>query len=207
MSTLVAPEPVSAPGPASAMADDDSDKWEVTVADRLEARKYLQFLVESRLGAPKRKIEAISGEREQELCALRKQGLMEYVARCGGDAEQCARGSGVRRPATPLWGVLFFTTAARRLDITVTCKQRKGGDTECGIDFYYHSIDGKRFRSNKEVATKLYKLSVVASASAKKKKNSIASDGTSPTPPPPAPVPTPTPNSITNPAALATPPA
>ena len=104
-------------------------------------------------------------------------------------------------------GRSFFTTAARRLDITVTCKQRKGGDTEGGIDFYYHSIDGKRFRSNKEVATKLYKLSIVASASAKKKKKSIAPDETSPTPPPPAPVPTPTPNSITNPAALATPPA
>ena len=47
------------------MADDDSDKWEVTVADRLEARKYLQFLVESRLGAPKRKIEAKSAAEKQ----------------------------------------------------------------------------------------------------------------------------------------------
>ena len=62
----------------------------------------------------------------------------------------------------------------------MSCKQRKGGETEGGLDFYFHATDGRRFRSNKEVATKLYKLQP---ASSKKQKTSVASSAGAPVAP------------------------
>ena len=179
--------PAEAAAAPSANAQEDCTEqppraeWVVTEADRVEARKYLQFLVESRIGAPKRKIEAISSERESQLCALRKQALMDYIARCGGDGAEVAR------------------------EITVSCKQRKGGETEGGLDFYFHATDGRRFRSNKEVATKLYKLQP---ASSKKQKTSVASSAGAPVAPaaPASPAPGLTPPSVAQTAAaVATP--
>ena len=44
-------------------------------------------------------------------------------------------------------------------EISVTCKQRMEGNTEGGIDYYFHSSDGKRYRSNKEVCKKFLGIS------------------------------------------------
>ena len=157
-------------------------EWVITEADRVEARKYLQFLVESRIGAPKRKIEAISTERESQLCALRKQALMDYIARCGGDGAEVASDTRVRnrRPPKRARRGRPERSPIHRREITVSCKQRKGGETEGGLDFYFHATDGRRFRSNKEVATKLYKLQP---ASSKKQKTSVASSAGAPVAP------------------------
>ena len=187
MATVFA-EAAAAP---SANAQDDAQdasaqppraEWVITEADRVEARKYLQFLVESRIGAPKRKIEAISTERESQLCALRKQALMDYIARCGGGGAEVASDTRVRnrRPPKRAPRGRPGRSPIRRREITVSCKQRKGGETEGGLDFYFHATDGRRFRSNKEVATKLYKLQP---ASSKKQKTSVASSAGAPAAP------------------------
>jgi len=212
MATVFA-EAAAAP---SANAQDDAQdaseqppraEWVITEADRVEARKYLQFLVESRIGAPKRKIEAISTERESQLCALRKQALMDYIARCGGDGAEVASDTRVRnrRPPKRARRGRPERSPIHRREITVSCKQRKGGETEGGLDFYFHATDGRRFRSNKEVATKLYKLQP---ASSKKQKTSVASSAGAPVAPaaPASPVPGLTPPSVAQTAAaVATP--
>ena len=69
-------------------------------------------------------------ESRQDKCAERKLKLIEFVKANGGDADKVER------------------------EITVTCKQRMEGNTEGGIDYYFHSSDGKRYRSNKEVCKK-----------------------------------------------------
>jgi len=212
MATVFA-EAAAAP---SANAQDDAQdaseqppraEWVITEADRVEARKYLQFLVESRIGAPKRKIEAISTERESQLCALRKQALMDYIARCGGDGAEVASDTRVRnrRPPKRARRGRPERSPIHRREITVSCKQRKGGETEGGLDFYFHATDGRRFRSNKEVATKLYKLQP---ASSKKQKTSVASSAGAPVAPaaPASPAPGLTPPSVAQTAAaVATP--
>ena len=205
--------PAEAAAAPSANAQEDCTEqppraeWVVTEADRVEARKYLQFLVESRIGAPKRKIEAISSEREGQLCALRKQTLMDYIARCGGDGAEVASDTRVRnrRPLNRAPRGRPGRSPNHRREITVSCKQRKGGETEGGLDFYFHATDGRRFRSNKEVATKLYKLQP---ASSKKQKTSVASSAGAPVAPaaPASPAPGLTPPSVAQTAAaVATP--
>ena len=60
-------------------------------------------------------------------CAQRKLNLIEFVVQQGGDGDKI------------------------REEISVTCKQR---GAEGGIDYFFHSQDGKRYRSNKEVCKK-----------------------------------------------------
>ena len=55
-------------------------------------------------------------------------------------------------------------------EISVTCKQRMEGNTEGGIDYYFHSSDGKRYRSNKEVCKKFLGISDFVSPPKKAKK-------------------------------------
>lgn len=123
----------------------------ITEADRAEARKWLNFVVGKKLAARNAPpVANVSSEQERGLCAARKQGLMDYIASAGGDAERCSK------------------------DITVTVSQRKGGNTAGGFDFYYFDSSGKRYRSNKEVATKLYALDTTnVKSSAKKKRTSV----------------------------------
>ena len=60
-------------------------------------------------------------------CAQRKLNLIEFVVQQGGDGDKI------------------------RDEISVTCKQR---GAEGGIDYFFHSSDGKCYRSNKEVCKK-----------------------------------------------------
>ena len=80
---------------------------------------------------------------DAEKCARRKLNLIEFVVQQGGDGDKI------------------------RDEISVTCKQR---GAEGGIDYYFHSSDGKRYRSNKEVCKKFLGISDFVSPPKKAKK-------------------------------------
>lgn len=146
------------------VASADEKRFEVTEEDRVEARKYLRYLIDLKLGA-KRKHVSISEDLQAQMCATRKANLISYIVANGGDGNQCA------------------------IDITVTVVQRKGGNTAGDVDYYYHDLSGKRYRSNKEVAKKLFGLNVLTSTAKKRKQSvdSLASPKAPPLPQPPSP--------------------
>ena len=116
--------------PVEPYVPDDADPLGVTDADRDEARKYIRWLFEQRLHRETKKKPRLSTGDGADKCAERKLKLIEFVKANGGDADKIEH------------------------EITVTCKQRMEGNTEGGIDYYFHSSDGKRYRSNKEVCKK-----------------------------------------------------
>ena len=116
--------------PVEPYVPDDADPLGVTDADRDEARKYIRWLFEQRLHRETKKKPRLSTGDNADKCAERKLKLIEFVKANGGDCDKIER------------------------EITVTCKQRMEGNTEGGIDYYFHSSDGKRYRSNKEVCKK-----------------------------------------------------
>ena len=116
--------------PVEPYVPDDADPLGITDADRDEARKYIRWLFEQRLHRETKKKPRLSTGDGADKCAERKLKLIEFVKANGGDADKIEQ------------------------EITVTCKQRMEGNTEGGIDYYFHSSDGKRYRSNKEVCKK-----------------------------------------------------
>ena len=116
--------------PVEPYVPDDPDPLGVTDADRDEARKYIRWLFEQRLHKEAKKKPRLSTGDNADKCAERKLKLIEFVKANGGDCDKVEQ------------------------EISVTCKQRMEGNTEGGIDYYFHSSDGKRYRSNKEVCKK-----------------------------------------------------
>ena len=132
--------------PVEPYVPDDADPLGVTDADRDEARKYIRWLFEQRLHRETKKKPRLSTGDNADKCAERKLKLIEFVKANGGDCDKVEQ------------------------DITVTCKQRMEGNTEGGIDYYFHSSDGKRYRSNKEVCKKFLGISDFVSPPKKAKK-------------------------------------
>jgi hypothetical protein len=139
--------------PVEPYVPDDADMMGVVDADRDEAKKYLRWLFEQRVikETKKKRLSApLTGSDHADKCATRKVMLIEYVVANGGDGDRI------------------------RNEIEVSCKQRGDGASEGGIDYYFHSQDGKRYRSNKEVCKKM--LGIDAVNPSKKRKSAKICD-------------------------------